>query len=185
MQTPRTHKRHLGNTFDTIASHSHHAAVIAYLLAKLEGGSDEQGLQAMAMAILHDIPEARTGDQDYVAKHYGEVNEAAAIDDQLNGLPGADHLIKLYGQWQDKESLSARCAKDADALEQRYQEWVLMYMGNKMAERWYQIGFKDRIPYYKTESAKRLALMLDESHPQAWWWKDIEKNGVNQKHLNS
>ncbi len=184
MQMPRSHQRHLGNTFDTVASHSFHAAVIAYALTRLEGLSHLEGLNAMAMSTLHDIPEARTGDLDYVEKHYANVDEVKAIKDQLRGLPGEEDLAELYTQWLEQKTPASLCAKDADALEQRYQEWVLMYEGSKLAEKWYSVGFKHRVPHYRTESAKRLAMIMDGSHPHEWWFTDLVDGGINHQHLN-
>ena len=70
MQMPRQHTKHLGNTFDTVASHSFHVAVISYCIAKMEGLTQEKALRAMAMGLFHDMVEARTGDIDFVGKHY-------------------------------------------------------------------------------------------------------------------
>lgn len=184
MQMPRSHRRHLGNTFDTVASHCHHSGIIAYILATLENLPFRDRKRAMTMAMIHDIPEARTGDLDYVAKHYSKTNEAKAIDAQLKGLPGREYFKGLYKEWGEQKTQASRCAKDADALEQRYQEWTLMHQGNKMAERWYQDGFNHRVPFYRTESAKRLAMLLEESHPHEWWFTDLVEQGINQKHLN-
>lgn len=83
MQMPRSHNKHLGTTFDTVASHSHHVAVIAYCLCRMEGLSEQIAQKAATMAIFHDLAEARTGDLDFVAKHYANTNEEHAIKDQF------------------------------------------------------------------------------------------------------
>jgi putative hydrolase of HD superfamily len=75
MQMPRTHKRNLGTTFDTVASHSFHTGIIGYILVRMENGSHEEALNAMAMGVLHDLVEARTGDQDFITKNYSTVDE--------------------------------------------------------------------------------------------------------------
>lgn len=122
MWQQRNHKRLLGNTFDTVASHSHHAAIIAYCICRQEGLSHEDGLKAMAMMVFHDLAEARTTDLDLVAKQYGSVNEEKAIDDQYKNLNFGDDLKKLTYEYKEKKSLIAKCAKDADSLDQIYQE---------------------------------------------------------------
>jgi len=150
MHFPRSHKKHLGNTFDTVASHSHHVSIIAYCICRCEGLSHEEGLKAMAMATFHDLPEARTGDQDFVAKHYGEPDEEKAVADQFKDLPFTNDLMSLINEYEDRETLVSKCAKDADSLEQMYQEWYLMWQGNLMAKIWFESDFNDRVPSLRT-----------------------------------
>lgn len=176
MQFPRSHKKNLGNTFDTVASHSHHVSIIAYCLARMENLTHEQGLSAMAMGVFHDLPEARTGDFDFVAKHYGTTDEAKAVTDQFKNLSFAADLEKLVAEYEDRDTLIAKCAKDADSLEQMYQEWYLMWQGNGLAKIWFESDFNDRVPHLKTESAKKLALEMKEGTPQDWWWTEFTEN---------
>lgn len=88
MQMPRSHRRTLGTAFDTIASHSYHVSVIAYILAQMEGLSDEQAMQACTTAVFHDLAEARTGDHDFIAKNYNHCDEEKAIHAQCDGVDG-------------------------------------------------------------------------------------------------
>ena len=180
----RIHERSLINTFDTVASHAHHVSIIAYCLTRMEGMSHEEGLKAMAMGVLHDNPEMRTGDLDFIAKHYGENNEEKAIEDQLSGLPFAEDLKKLSNEYLERETLISKCAKDADIIEQMYEEWILANLGNKMAEKWFMGDRKERIPRLRTESAKQIAEQLYTSHPHEWWWKDLVEKGINQDFLS-
>ena len=169
MQMPLSHNRHLGNTFDTVASHSHHVAVIAYCICRMEGLNHEDSLKAIAMGVFHDIAEARTGDFDFVAKHYGSTDEEKAVTDQFSGIEFGADLQNMLDEYEVRETHVAKCAKDADTLEQMYQEWVLSWQGNKLAEKWFSSDFKDRVPYLRTESAKKLALAMKDSTPQEWW----------------
>ncbi len=81
-------------------------------------------------------------------------------------------------EFEERESLEAKCAKDADSLEQLYQEWVLMWQGNKLAQKWYESDYKDRVPGLRTESAKQLADKMKDSNPQDWWWSQFMKNDI-------
>lgn len=177
MHFPRSHQKHLGNTFDTVASHSHHVSIIAYCIARMEKLSHKEAMKSLAMATFHDLPEARTGDQDFVAKHYGEPDEGKAISDQFCNLPFTDDLMNLIKEYEDRDTLVAKCAKDADSLEQMYQEWFLMWQGNQMAKTWFESDFKDRVPSFRTESAKILANQMKDSNPQEWWWSEFTENG--------
>lgn len=186
MEMPRTHVRNLGNnTPDTIASHCYQVSIIAYCLARMEGLSHESGLKAMSMGTLHDLAEARTGDADFVAKNYVTIDEERALQDQFAGLPFGEDLLKLLHEYEERESMEAKCAKDADIIAQMYIEWVLTWRGNKLAERWFEGDFIHRVPFLRTESAKEMALEMKDSHPHEWWWAEFVDKGVNREHLNS
>jgi putative hydrolase of HD superfamily len=186
MEMPRSHVRNLGNnTPDTIASHCYHVAVIAYALTRMEGLDHEAGIRAMAMGVLHDLAEARTGDADFVAKNYVTIDEPKAMQDQFKNLPFGDDLLQMMEGYEERASLEAKCTKDADVLAQMYIEWVLTWRGNKLAERWFEGDFIHRVPHLRTESAKRLALAMKDSNPHYWWWSEFVDKGVNLEHLNS
>jgi len=176
MLTPRSHIKHLGTTFDTIASHSHHASIIAYCISRMESLSHEMAMKSTTMAVFHDLTEARTGDLDFVAKHYDHIDEEQAVKDQLEGLKFGKDLKNLLVEYNEKKTPEAKCAKDADSLEQLYQEWVLMWQGNNLAKKWFKSDFKDRIPGLMTESAKKIAYKMKESNPQEWWWSQFTKD---------
>ena len=185
MEMPRTHVRNLGNnTPDTIASHCYQVSVIAYCIARMEGLSHELGIKAMAMGTLHDLLEARTGDADFVAKNYVEIDEPKAMRDQFAGLPFGDDLTHLMAEYEERESLESKCAKDADVLAQMYIEWLLTWRGNKLAQKWFEGDYTNRVPFLRTESAKKLALQMKDSNPHEWWWAEFVEPGVNRNHLN-
>lgn len=184
MQMPRSHKKYLGNTFDTVSSHSHHTAVIGYCLTRMEGLSHQEGLKSLAMGVLHDNAEARTGDLDFVAKHYASTDEAKALNHQLYNLPFAKDLKEIFAEYEERETLVSKCAKDADVLQQMYQEWILSYTGNKMAEKWLLGDYRTRVPSFRTKSAKKLALMMKNSHPHQWWYEELVETNLNKDFLN-
>lgn len=184
MLLPRTHLKHLGTSFDTVASHAYQTTVIAYCLSRMEGLSHEEALQSVGMTVFYSLYKARVDDLDLVAKHYAKVDEERAVDDELRGIPFADDIKNSLNDYKKRETLAGICARDAHSLAQFYVEWVLMWQGNQLAKKWFDSDFKDRIPGLKTESAKKLAFALKESNPNEWWWsqfldkdavKDIEK----------
>lgn len=177
MLMPRSHNKQLGTTFDTVASHSHHVSIIAYCVSRMEGLTHEQAMKSTVMAVFHDLAEARTGDLDFVAKHYAKNDEEQAVKDQFSGFDFGKDLEDLIKEYEDRETLEAKCAKDADSLEQLYQEWVLMWQGNKLAQKWFESDFNDRVPGLRTESAKKLAHEMKESNPQEWWWSQFTQDG--------
>ncbi len=178
MNMPRSHTKHLGTTFDTVASHSFHVAVIAYCLARMEDLTNEQAMKSSLMGLFHDLAEARTGDLDFVAKHYTTADEEKAVNDQFAIKGFGKDLSKLIEEYEERATLESKCAKDADSLEQLYQEWVLSWQGNKLANKWFESDFKDRVPGLRTESAKEIAHKMKDSNPQEWWWSQFVKDDM-------
>lgn len=186
MLMQRNHVRNLGNsTFDTIASHSFHTAIIAYCIARMEGLSHAEGMRGLSIGLLHDLAEARTGDNDFVSKNYTTTDEARAVEDQFSGFDFADDLKKEIEEYEKRESRLSKCVKDADCLAQMYMEWSLSWQGNKLAEKWFKGDMVHRVPSLHTQSAKKLVEMIKDSDPQEWWWNQfVDKSGPNLKHLN-
>lgn len=186
MMTNRSHIRNLGNiTFDTLASHSFHVAVIAYCIARMEKFSHEDGMRAITMGLFHDLAEARTGDADFVTKNYTEVDEDRAIEDQFSGFSFGQDLQNEIKQYNERSSELTKCVKDADCIAQMFMEWSLSWQGNKLAEKWFEGDFIHRVPYLHTKSAKKIIKAIKESDPQEWWWSQfVDKSGPNLKHLN-
>lgn len=186
LEMPRSHIRNLGNNAsDTVASHSFQVAVIAYCIARMEGLSHQEGLEAMAMGVLHDLAEARTGDADFVAKHYAKLDETKALHDQFANIEFGGDLLAMMEVYEQRTSVVAKCAKDADVIGQMYLEWSLAWRGNKLAERWFEGDFSHRVPYLRTESAKQLALAMKDSDPQEWWRSEFTGKNIDLDLLNS
>jgi putative hydrolase of HD superfamily len=178
MQTNRTHKRTLLTSFDTIASHSHHVSIISYCLARKEGLSIKDANKAAVMAIFHDLVEARTGDLDFITKNYVDNKEDEATKDQFYKLKFGKELIELIQEYDSRKTRIAQCVRDADSLAQMYHEWVLTWQGNKLAEKWFEGDFVERVPHLFTKSAKELAFAMKESNPNEWWWEElVEQDG--------
>lgn len=183
MLMPRSHNRSLGTTYDTVASHSFHTAIIAYCIARMEKLSQEDAMKAMVMGLLHDLAEARTGDMDFISKNYVKVDEMSAIQQQFADIEFGGDLYKILIEYEERKSKVAQCAKDADSVEQIYQEWVLSWQGNQLAKQWFEGEFTHRLPYLHTESAKSLVLSMKDSNPNKWWWAEFVEKGVNYQHL--
>jgi len=186
MLMQRNHIRNLGNiTFDTIASHSFHVSVIAYCITRMEGMNHEEGLKAMAMGMIHDLAEARTGDNDFISKNYTTMDEQKAVNDQFEGINFGNDLKKEISEYEKRETKISKCVKDADTLAQMYMEWTLSWQGNKLAEKWFKGDMIHRVPHLKTKSAKLLIDLIKKGDPQEWWWNQfVDKKGPNLKHLN-
>lgn len=185
MLMPRTHLKSLGNTFDTVASHSFHVAIIAYCLARMEKLSHQDAQEALTMGLFHDLAEARTGDSDFIGKNYVKIDEEKAVHDQFANISFGNDLHTLVEKYEIRDTVVAKCAKDADVIAQVYHEWFLVWQGNKLAEQWFEGDFVHRLPSLRTESAKLLMNSMKDSNPNEWWWDQFVKPGINKDHLNS
>jgi len=186
MLMQRQHIRNLGNiSFDTIASHSFHVGIIAYCISRMEGLSHEEGMRAMSVGLIHDLAEARTGDNDFVSKNYTTMDEEQAIIDQFAGLDFGQDLRNELAEYEERKTKLSHCIKDADALAQIFMEWTLAWQGNKLAEKWFKGDQVHRVPYFRTKAAKEMIKLMKNSDPQEWWWNQfVKKDGPDLKHLN-
>jgi len=149
----------------TLASHSHRAAVIGMILADLEGADI---YKVALMLVLHETGEVRVGDTDMVAGHYRRPIdlEQQAIADQLGKLSPtlAARLQAVYNEHEQRETLEAKVAKDADLLEHAFSAKEYLDQGIQGARAWLAIEM-----YLKTESGKAMLRALRERDSNTWW----------------
>ena len=70
LRMPRSHARSLGNTYDTIASHSHHVSIIAYCIARMEKLSHNDAMKALS---------TRNDDYQTASRALGTLNLACVL----------------------------------------------------------------------------------------------------------
>lgn len=165
-KTLRAHRQTLltDDLSDNIASHSFRVAWLGYFLAIKEKADVGK---VLAMCLLHDLPESRSGDQNWVHKRYVKVFEKEIRSDQFEGVPNGKELQGLANEYEQRESLESRLAKDADLLDQilllKEYDWV----GNKEATQWLK-GFVQRNLLH-SQTAKKLAKEIRSTIPSEWW----------------
>ncbi|KKQ98418.1 MAG: HD domain protein [Candidatus Woesebacteria bacterium GW2011_GWB1_39_12] len=126
-KTIRSHRQILltDDLSDNIASHSFRVSIIGWYLAKIERADP---YKVVLMSLFHDFSESRSGDQNWIHKKYLKVFDEDIQKDQLADKPFGDELTKIMGEYDERESLEAHLAKDADLLDQilllREYEWV-------------------------------------------------------------
>lgn len=149
---------------DNIASHSFRVATIGWLLAQKEKADP---YKVTTMCLFHDVPETRSGDQNWVHKKYVKVFEDEIIKDQIKDLPGSNELGKIINEYQERKTIEAKIAKDADLIDQILLLKEYDWQGNKEATVWLK-GHQqyDRI---STKSAKSLAKEIIKQKPHSWW----------------
>ncbi|MEV0197504.1 HD domain-containing protein [Nonomuraea sp. NPDC050691] len=138
---------------ESIADHSFRTAVIAGVIAALEGGDPQR---AAFMSLFHDSQETRITDIPYVAKRYvtAPANEDVTAD-QTRDVPEAvaAMLRDAIAEYEEKVSLEAVCARDADKLECLLQAVEYREQGNQNVQPW----IDSSLAALKTATAKRLA----------------------------
>ncbi len=172
-KTPRTGYQFLGSGQESVAEHSFRAAIIGYILSLQESGADSR--KTTLMCLFHDLPEARTGDHNYVNKRYVNVDEDRAIRDLARDLPFGDEIISLIREFNRGESLEARISSDADQLDLILELKEQQDLGNKYAGEWLHFAVKRLL----TESAKTMAREILDTDSTEWWFDKKAELWIN------
>ncbi len=163
-RTPRTGWQFLGSGQESVAEHIFRASMIAYVLARLDGGVDAD--RVVRMALFHDLPEGRTGDLNYMAQKYVQVDEMGAAADMVNGLSFGPEIMDLIREFAAQATPEARLVKDADNLEMLLALKEHHDVGNRNAEEWIPFTLRR----LKTDAARDLAQRILAGDSSAWWF---------------
>ena len=172
-KTPRTGFQFLGSGDESVADHSFRTTILGYALATMENGADID--KTVRMCLFHDLPEARTGDHNYVNKKYVAVNEEKAILDQTKDLPFGKDIVNLTHEFNAANTLEARIAKDADQLDLILELKVQLDSGNPNAKEWLKYALKRLC----TDSGKAMGREIMDSKSDAWWFDNDTEWWVN------
>jgi len=167
-RTPRTGFQFLGAGHESVADHSLRCAIIGYALARMAPEADLQ--KVVLMCLFHDLAEARTGDHNYVNKKYVTCDETAAIKDMTDNLFFGAEIRELTDELQERASLEAALAHDADQLELILQLKELGDLGNPYSKDWISAALKRLC----TAPAKKLAHSVLSTEFCNWWFKERE-----------
>ncbi|NOY45308.1 MAG: HD domain-containing protein [Deltaproteobacteria bacterium] len=168
-RTPRTGWQFLGSGTESVAEHTFRTAIIAFALARLSPQVDAD--RVLRMALIHDLPEARTGDLNYMNQKYVRADEEAAMADLTRGLPFGEEMAELLAEFRAQQTPEAVLAKDADHLEMLLQLKEHLDVGNRNAEEWIPFSLRR----LKTDVARDLAQRILQRDSSAWWFdKDSE-----------
>jgi putative hydrolase of HD superfamily len=165
-KTPRTGLQFLGSGDESVAEHIFRVVFIGYTLSRLVGNVDEARI--VKMCFLHDLPEARTGDLNYVNKKYVIAQEDKAIKELASTLPFGDDIESLIDEFNKMETLEAKLANDADQLELILQLKEYHDLGNRYADEWIDYALKR----LTTDVARELAKTIRETDSSFWWFKE-------------
>jgi putative hydrolases of HD superfamily len=145
--------------------------IVAYTLAKLVG-CDAQ--KALMMSAFHDMPETRTSDSNWIQKQYMNQDEEKALHAQLSLMGGlGDDIDDLLAEYQKRETLEAKVAKDADNIEYYLSLREIELRGNREAAR--RLSGKNVLDTLYTDEAKELTRLLLEVGPTEWTLQDLRE----------
>jgi len=165
-KTPRSGYQFLGSGRESVAEHVLRTVFIGYALCKLNDSLDE--LRVLKMCVLHDLPEARTGDMNYVNKKYVEVDEAKAVMELTEGLFFGGDIRQAIEEFNAKETKESQIARDADQIALILQLKEYGDLGNKYSDEW----IKYALQRLSTEEGKNLAARIIQTDSSHWWFKD-------------
>jgi len=172
-KTPRTGYQFLGSGKESVAEHILRTLYVGYALCKMDELIDEK--MVLKMCLFHDLPEARTGDMNYVNKKYVEVNEEKAICELCEGLPFGSEIKNIIAEFNRRETKEAQTVMDADQLALILQLKEYGDLGNKYADEWISYALKRLI----TKNAKKLADKIIKTDFSNWWFKEKSDWWIN------
>jgi putative hydrolase of HD superfamily len=165
-RTPRTGYQFLGSGAESVAEHIFRTIYIGYALGRMAGKVNVD--RVVKMCMFHDLPEARTGDQNYVNKKYVQVNTEKAVEDLTASLSFGGEIKELILEFEAGETEEARLARDADQLEFIIALKEHKDLGNTYAEEWLEFSLKR----LQTVTAQELARVILETDSSLWWFSD-------------
>lgn len=163
----RSHSQVLRGVNDSVAAHSFRAAMIGFVLAKMEGVDENKVLK---MCLFHDLAEIRTGDANSVNSEYRpdrKKEEKRASKGHLKNNGQTGEALAIIEEYEKRESKEAIVAKDADVLEQIF-----------LQSEYFPLGSYDRIRWHdhqerklKTDIAKEIAELALKTNLLEWLYK--------------
>lgn len=165
-RTPRTGFQFLGSGAESVAEHIFRTVYIGYTLGRLSENVDAEKL--IKMCLFHDLPEARTGDLNYVNKKYVKPDINKAVDDLAETLPFGEEIRELVLEFEEEETTEAKLAHDSDQLELILALKEYKDLGNTYADEWIEFALKR----LRTDVARELAGTILETDSSLWWFSD-------------
>jgi putative hydrolase of HD superfamily len=172
-KTPRSGFQFLGSGSESVAEHVLMTIFIGYTLCKIDKNVDE--LKVLKMCLVHDLPEARTGDMNYVNKKYVTVDEEKAVRELTGTLFFGDEIKQTIDEFNEKKTKESLIVHDADQLALLLQLKEHGDLGNKYSKEWIVFVLKRLC----TDHAKEIAESILKTDSAQWWFKDKSDWWVN------
>ncbi len=164
---PRSGYAFLGRGSESVAEHTFAAAFIAFVMTQLHPEAD--ALRLISLALVHDLPEARTGDINYLQRLYTRADESRAVADMTAGIPFGNLLTGLLNEFNEQRTLESLLAHDADQLALILDLKPVDESGYEPVREWLTAA-RGRL---KTDTGRRLARSILEGNSSRWWQKNL------------
>lgn len=165
MRTPRSGFAFLGTGKQSVAEHTYRMLNIAFVLNRLVAEPADE-LHLLKQVLFHDLPEARTGDLNYENQKYVRVDEEKLFAEMANELPFGNEIVAFAREYEERNTLAARIAYDADQLEFLVTVKEELDKGNPLAADW----IPPAIARLKSDAAKQLAQEIMATRSDEWWF---------------
>jgi putative hydrolase of HD superfamily len=150
-----------------VAEHHFRVFWIAMVIASHESENIDTGKIAK-LCLLHDITESRVGEVDYISRQYVVRKEEEAINDMLAETTIKEEYLKLWHEYELRESIEAKIVKDADTLDVDFELAEQVSRGNTMGVRWMKDRQKVADTKLYTKTAKTMYEQLKGINPLDW-----------------
>ena len=178
-KTPRSGFQFLGSGCESVAEHVLRTLYIGYVLCKMEPLADE--LKVLRLCLVHDLPEARTGDMNYMNKKYVTVDEKKAVRELAAPLFFGGEIEATLAEFNGRRTRESLLAHDADQLSLILQLKECGDLGNKYSREWIDFAVRR----LSTDNARKLARSILDTDSSNWWFKDKSDWWVNGNHGSS
>ena len=175
-RTPRSGFQFLGSGSESVAEHILSTLYIGYVLCKMDPEADE--LKVLRLCLMHDLPEARTGDMNYVNKKYVTVDEKKAVKEIAAPLFFGGEIEEALDEFNMRTSREAFLARDADQLALILHLKECSDLGNKYSREWLDFAMQR----LSTETARKLAASILNTDHSEWWFKENNDWWINGNH---
>ncbi|MFW5908907.1 MAG: HD domain-containing protein [Desulfosalsimonas sp.] len=166
---PRAGFAFLGAGRESVAEHCFAATFIAYVMSQMAPEADAHRL--VTMCLVHDLPEARIGDLNYVQKKYVTADEENAIKDATRNVPFGDSVCELIEEFNRQETMEAKLAHDADQLAFILDLKSISDTGGRGPEKWLPV-VRSRL---KTEVGRNIAEEVCRRKWDSWWMEEYSE----------
>lgn len=175
---PRTWNQFHAPGLANVSEHVFRMLWIALILAKREGADIDKVLR---IVLVHDITESRTGDVHTLSRHYVKRDETGAAADMLAGTSFESEAHALLKEYEERTTLEAKVAKDADLLDVDLELRELSAKGGKYPKKWDEKRKHVGEHELHTQSAKDMWKQIQSSDPFDWYADGIDRVANRKK----
>lgn len=165
----RMWQRLLNPDFANVTEHSFRVAWIALMLSTMEKSGNQEKIIKIAM--VHDLPESRCGDVDYIARMYTDRHEERAIHDIFSGTSLEKEMVSMWEECEKRQSIEAKIVKDADNLDVELELQEQGARGHAIQNIWKTQRKKAVYTKLYTKSGRKLWEAIHASNPFDWHLK--------------